>query len=96
MNKLNTEELTHQMESLDQHWDISYGFLARDFEFKDFVQAFEFMKKVAVIAEEHNHHPNWENVYNHLLIRLRTHDADGITVKDISLAKEIDRIFNEQ
>ena len=64
--------------------------LEAEFEFKDFVEAFAFMTKVASIAEEQHHHPEWSNVYNRVSIRLRTHDANNsITEKDRRLAAAI-------
>ena len=68
--------------------------LKADFQFKDFISAFAFMTKVAIIAEKMNHHPNWSNVYNMVSIELSTHDAgDIVTEKDYKLAKEIDKLL---
>jgi 4a-hydroxytetrahydrobiopterin dehydratase len=65
--------------------------------FKDFVEAFTFMTKVAFAAEKMGHHPNWSNVYNKVDIMLFTHDAkDSITEEDVKLSEEIDKIFNKQ
>jgi 4a-hydroxytetrahydrobiopterin dehydratase len=75
-------------------WTEENNQLKRSFEFKNFVDAFAFMTKVAFAAEKMNHHPNWSNVYNKVEIALFTHDAkDAITEKDIRLAKEIDSIY---
>jgi 4a-hydroxytetrahydrobiopterin dehydratase len=77
-------------------WKEEDNQLTRSFEFKDFVEAFAFMTKVAFAAEKMGHHPNWSNVYNRVAIKLCTHDAnDSITEKDIMLSKEIDIIFNQ-
>jgi 4a-hydroxytetrahydrobiopterin dehydratase len=77
-------------------WKVEDNQLARSFEFKDFVEAFAFMTKVAFAAEKMGHHPNWSNVYNRVVIKLCTHDANNsITEKDIKLSKEIDKIFNQ-
>lgn len=66
--------------------------LTRAFEFNNFVEAWSFMTKVAIIAEKRNHHPDWSNVYNKVTIRLSTHDAGNtVTEKDRELASEIDR-----
>jgi 4a-hydroxytetrahydrobiopterin dehydratase len=73
-------------------WSQDGGFIRRDFEFQNFREAFSFMTAVALLAETQDHHPNWENVYNRLTIRLSTHDANGITIKDVELAKSIDEI----
>ncbi len=67
--------------------------LETEFEFKDFAEAFSFMTKVASIAEEQQHHPEWSNVYNRVSIRLRTHDAsNSVTEKDRRLAAAIESI----
>lgn len=74
-------------------WKEENNRLVRHFEFKNFMEAFAFMTKVAMLAEKHNHHPEWINVYNKLEIRLSTHDAgDVVTVKDRELAAVIDAI----
>jgi len=68
--------------------------LKRNFQFKDFIQAFAFMTEVAFHAEKQGHHPNWSNVYNRVEICLNTHDAGNrVTEKDWLLAKAIDVIY---
>lgn len=68
--------------------------LKADFQFDDFIAAFAFMTKVAILAEKMNHHPNWSNVYNRVSIELSTHDAgDIVTGKDHKLAKAIDQLL---
>ena len=68
--------------------------LVREFEFKDFSEAFAFITRVAILAEKHNHHPWWSNVYNKVTIKLTTHDAGNtITKKDKNLAEEISKIL---
>lgn len=68
--------------------------LIRSFEFGNFLEAFAFMTKVAMLAEKQNHHPFWTNVYNKVEIHLNTHDAgDIVTEKDHKLAKSIDALF---
>ena len=66
--------------------------ITRDFALKDFSEAFGFMARVALIAEKLDHHPEWFNVYNKLEITLTTHDAGGLSARDIAMAKAIDRI----
>jgi len=67
--------------------------LSRTFQFKDFIEAFGFMTKVAIIAEKMDHHPNWSNVYNQVTIELSTHDAGNkVTENDHNLAKAIDAL----
>ena len=64
--------------------------VCKSFAFKDFVEAFGFMTSVALVAEKMNHHPEWFNVYNRVDITLSTHDAQGLSQRDIDLAKTID------
>ena len=66
--------------------------ITRDFEFHDFSEAFAFMTRVALLAEKHDHHPEWSNVYNRVHVTLTTHAAGGLSARDIKMAKEIDRI----
>lgn len=74
-------------------WKEEDNRLKRTFEFKDFVEAFGFMSRVAIVAEKLNHHPNWSNVYNSVTIELCTHDAgDIVTENDHVLAREIDKL----
>jgi 4a-hydroxytetrahydrobiopterin dehydratase len=74
-------------------WTEKNNSLTKTFKFKDFQEAFAFMTRVAFLAEAQNHHPNWSNVYNTVIIELNTHDAgDIVTEKDHKLAKAIDQI----
>lgn len=66
--------------------------IARDFRFKDFGAAWGFMARVALLAERHDHHPEWSNVYNRVSIILTTHDAGGLSERDIALARAIDAL----
>ena len=75
-------------------WTEKDKALQKTFKFKDFVEAWGFMTKVAMIAEKMNHHPNWSNVWNTVEIRLNTHDAGGVvTEKDRQLAIAIDALL---
>lgn len=65
--------------------------IARDFRFRDFNAAFGFMTRVALYAERHDHHPEWSNVYNRVAAVLSTHDAGGVTDKDVALAHFMDQ-----
>ena len=68
--------------------------MKKSFQFKDFIEAFAFMTKVALLAEKMNHHPLWTNVYNKVEISLSTHDAgDLVTDKDRKLAEDIDKLL---
>lgn len=73
-------------------WDLSRDgtALTRTLTFADFAEAFGFMARVAVIADKADHHPEWFNVYNRVDIRLTTHDAGGLSHRDVALAKTID------
>lgn len=74
-------------------WKEENNRLTKTFKFSNFVEAFGFMTKVALLAEKQNHHPFWTNVYNTVTIELNTHDAgDIVTDKDHALAKAIDQI----
>lgn len=64
--------------------------IVKNFTFPDFTAAFAFMTRVAMLAEKADHHPEWTNVYNKVNITLSTHDAGGVTRKDIDLAAAID------
>lgn len=70
-------------------WQEGRGGIARSIDFADFAQAFSFMTRVAFAAEKADHHPEWTNVWNRVDIFLVTHDAGGLTGKDIALAKSI-------
>jgi len=84
--KLHLKELTD--------WKFLNNFIQKDFEFKDFLEAFGFIARLAVLSEKLNHHPNWSGVYNKVQIKLQTHDAGGITAKDIEMATKIEKLFD--
>jgi 4a-hydroxytetrahydrobiopterin dehydratase len=87
--KLNDSEIKEKLKKL-KNWKYANNKLSREFTFKNFVEAFSFMTAVALEAEKMDHHPDWENVYNRVVINLNTHDADGITDKDFKLAHAIE------
>lgn len=66
--------------------------ITKRFVFADFVAAFGFMTRVALLAEKADHHPEWSNVWNRVDILLTTHDADGLSMRDIDLARAIDKV----
>ena len=76
-------------------WEINNKEIQREFIFLNFVEAFSFMTKIALICEKYNHHPNWENVYSKVIISLSTHDLGGITNLDQTLASEINKVFDQ-
>jgi 4a-hydroxytetrahydrobiopterin dehydratase len=78
----------------NQMWIETDNKLTQEFKFKDFIEAFGFMTKVAIIAEKMNHHPSWSNTYNTVKIELSTHDAGNIvTKKDKQLSEAIDQLL---
>jgi 4a-hydroxytetrahydrobiopterin dehydratase len=86
--KLADHEIQARMDRLTG-WKIREGKLHRQFEFADFVAAFRFISGVALIAERMDHHPEWANVYNRVVIDLTTHDAGGLTDLDFELAEAV-------
>ena len=72
--------------------DSAAAAISRHLEFADFNEAFAFMTRVALVAERRDHHPEWSNAYNVVDVTLTTHDVRGLTMKDIELARFIDRI----
>jgi 4a-hydroxytetrahydrobiopterin dehydratase len=89
--KLTDKELKESIDHLVD-WQLLNDKLNKTFKFANFVDAFAFMTKVAIIAEKMDHHPEWFNVYNRVVIELTTHDAGGISSLDIELAKKIDAL----
>jgi 4a-hydroxytetrahydrobiopterin dehydratase len=73
-------------------YDADAKGIRRTLRFADFAEAFGFMTRVAILAEKADHHPEWFNVYNRVEILLTTHDADGLSQRDIDLASKIDAI----
>ena len=76
-------------------WEFNSEYIKREFSFANFIEAFSFMTKVALICEKYNHHPNWENAYSVVIIKLRTHDLGGISNLDQTIASEINGIFDK-
>lgn len=76
-------------------WALAEGrdAITRSFRFADFGQAWGFMSRVALLAEKHDHHPEWSNVWNRVEITLSTHDAGGLSTRDVALAKAIDGLL---
>lgn len=74
-------------------WEPGRDAITRRFEFRDFNQAFGFMTRVALIAEKTDHHPEWSNVWNKVDILLTTHDAGGLSTRDIQMAQAIEGLL---
>lgn len=90
MKCLNADEVLKQMTVLNPLWKLSANAIERKFVFKDFSNAFSFMTAVAAIAEKLNHHPDWTNNYNTVIIKLNTNDLGCLTELDFIFAREID------
>ncbi|WP_320664118.1 4a-hydroxytetrahydrobiopterin dehydratase [Prochlorococcus sp. MIT 1223] len=76
------------------NWEVSDKVIKRVFNFSNFIEAFAFMTKVAIIAEKMNHHPEWKNVYSKVKIELTTHDLKGLSNLDVKLASSIDNLMH--
>ena len=76
-------------------WQVVEGrdAIRRRFAFRDFAEAWGFMSRVALLAEKHDHHPEWSNVWNRVEILLTTHDAGGLSARDVALARAIDALL---
>ena len=94
VEELSQEERETWMRTLPD-WSLTREGKAieRKLEFKTFSEAFAFMTQVAILAEKRDHHPEWCNVYNKLDITLTTHDAGGLSLRDVNMAKKIDALL---
>jgi len=92
MNLLTESEIADWIGSNDA-WRLEEGKLVLSLKFENFSMAWGFMSRVALLAEQQNHHPEWVNVYNRVDIALVTHDAGGITTKDLDLARAITQLL---
>lgn len=92
ITRLTSEE--RQAALADSAWSFldDRDAITRTFTFSNFVEAFGFMSRVALLAEKADHHPDWTNVYSTVMITLSTHEADGLTQRDIDLARAIDAL----
>ncbi|CAE8595430.1 unnamed protein product [Polarella glacialis] len=94
LRRLSGVEVSKAMGKLSPQWRLSSDSsecIHRTFQFRDFIGAFGFMSRVALVAEKADHHPNWSNVYSTVEVKLWTHDAGGLTDKDFSLASAMDK-----
>lgn len=93
VEQLSEAERAEALDGLpDWDWDEARDAITRRFVFTDFVEAFGFMSRVALLAEKADHHPEWSNVWNRVDILLTTHDASGLSHRDIDLAAAIDAL----
>lgn len=94
-SKLTDAEIDAGLAGLPE-WRLVAGKLHRELGFRDFVEAFAFMTRVALLAEKRDHHPEWSNVYSRVVIDLTTHDAGGITALDLELAAAIESLLDDR
>jgi len=90
--KLEEADVRRELADLP-HWSLRSGKLLREVRFGDFVEAFGFMSSMALVSEALNHHPEWTNVYQRVVIELSTHDAGGITKLDLDWARRAERLI---
>ena len=83
-----------QLQQTNPDWRIDQTGLKNAWVFKNFEQAVEFMNRVAAVAQAMDHHPEWSNVYNRVSVKLTTHDAGGLSERDISMARAIDALLD--
>ncbi len=89
--KLTAEEASTELPMLETAgWEQDGDAIKKTFEFANFVEAFGFMSRAALWAEKMDHHPEWFNVYKTVDVRLTTHDAGGLSMLDVKLAKKMD------
>jgi 4a-hydroxytetrahydrobiopterin dehydratase len=97
LKRLSKSEIDGMLSQVSPMWKYSLTStrdeIKREFTFKDFNQAFGFMTRVALYAEQEGHHPEWFNVYNKLHITLSTHDVGGVSVRDFNMMKFIDQVL---
>ena len=74
-------------------WSLKEGKLHREFRFTDFSEAFSFMTRAALVSEQLNHHPEWSNVYNRLVVDLSTHECGGISPRDFEWARAVNKFL---
>lgn len=81
-----------RMEALEAlpGWSLDEDAITRTFTFPDFSRAFAFMTRVAMVAERMDHHPEWTNVYGTVIVRLTTHECEGVSSRDVAMAKVLD------
>jgi 4a-hydroxytetrahydrobiopterin dehydratase len=85
---LSEKEITHELTKLPG-WNLENGKLHRAFQFADFIEAFGFMSRAALVAESMGHHPDWSNVWNRVTVDLSTHSIGGISRLDFELAAKM-------
>ena len=94
-SKLSESEFKQALTEIDS-WALVGDKICRDFEFKDFINAFAFMTKMALTSESMDHHPNWTNEFNKISVALTTHSAKGVTDKDLDWAAAANLVYAGQ
>ncbi|MEO5494847.1 MAG: 4a-hydroxytetrahydrobiopterin dehydratase [Sphingomonas sp.] len=95
VDQLTEDERAEALDELDAwDYDEARDAITRSFTFEDFTEAFAFMTRVALIAEKSDHHPEWSNVWNRVDILLTTHDAGGLSARDVAMAEAIDALVD--
>lgn len=89
--RLSDDEIQQALSSLDG-WSLVDGKLRREFRFANFVRAFGFMTRAAMVSEAMNHHPEWFNVYGRVRVELTTHSEGGVTALDVTLAERMNEL----
>jgi 4a-hydroxytetrahydrobiopterin dehydratase len=93
--QLNAEERAAALDQLGEwDYDDARDAISRQFLFADFSEAFAFMTRVAMLAEVQDHHPEWSNVWNRVDVVLTTHDAGGLSARDVKMARAIDGLVD--
>jgi 4a-hydroxytetrahydrobiopterin dehydratase len=88
---LSPHAIANELQQLEG-WTLKDGKLHREFKFPSFVEAFGFMSSLALVSEGLGHHPEWFNVYNRVTVDLTSHDAGGITMKDVEWARKANKL----
>lgn len=95
VDQLSEDERADALDELDEwDYDEARDAISRSFTFADFSEAFAFMTRVALLAEKADHHPEWTNVWNRVTITLTTHDASGLSHRDVAMAEAIDALVD--
>lgn len=96
IQKLSTAQLDEELSKLnaplEELWSLRDGKLHKEFRFADFVAAFGFMTRAALVAERQGHHPEWTNVYSRVTVDLSTHEAGGVSARDFELAEAMEAL----
>ncbi len=90
--KLSDQEIQTHLQTLPS-WQLQDNKLHKTYTFKNFIEAFGFMTRAALVIEKMNHHPEWSNTYKQVTVNLSTHDVSGISELDIELAKKLDALI---